>query len=240
MSEGEIRTSVEVASLFEAFAAASAEIENIKQNRDVEVRMKSGGKYSYSYATLAQILHDVRAPLTGNGMWYTQYVRDGEMVTRLLHKSGQWMETGMIPMPNVTGAPADIGGVVSFFKRYSLSAALGLATEDDSAGEDEHRGEVVEFKPRGVARDAPPPEPQVEIPPGGFGDWARDLMMKVNDALKDIATEKPEETVAKVDALKNENKRYINSVKKVDSMIFADIEKTFKDAYDIARDELPF
>ena len=131
----DIQTSAEVSELYGAWAAAQAEITAVDQNRTVEVRMKTGGKYSYSYATLAQILHTIREPLTKNGLWYTQYVRAGEMITRVFHKSGEWMETGVIPMPDIKGAPADIGGIISFFKRYSLSEAMGLATEEDNSAE---------------------------------------------------------------------------------------------------------
>ena len=129
-----------IANLMEALATAHTEIENVAQNREVKVPIKDKqtgavkGNYSFTYATLAGILHHIRETLTKNGLWYSQFVRDGFMVTRLFHKSGEWMDTGNVPLPDVKGSPQDVGSIISYFKRYSLSAALGLASEEDNDG----------------------------------------------------------------------------------------------------------
>jgi len=215
----DIQTSAEVSELYGAWAAAQAEITAVDQNRTVEVRMKTGGKYSYSYATLAQILHTIREPLTKNGLWYTQYVRAGEMITRVFHKSGEWMETGVIPMPDIKGAPADIGGIISFFKRYSLSEAMGLATEEDNSAE-QGDDRQVSFRAKGAPKQADHQVggADVEEPPMGWGDWSRGLLEAV----------KTRETLDELMGLQQTNWPYIDRLRHVDKMMFDDLSNAFK------------
>lgn len=214
----EAMMSAEVADLFAALATANENLANIDQNREVEVKMNGGGKYKFSYATLANIVHSIRGELPKNGIWYTQRVADGNMVTRLFHKSGQWMDAGHVPMPNVNGKPAEVGAVVSFFKRYSLSAAMGLATEEDNAGED--GGRDVNFRAHGERRDNPEVRDVstgVEEPEEGWGDWARTLIASVETAKdNDI-----------LDLLRDDNKRLINGSSKVDPYIYKSIQEAF-------------
>jgi hypothetical protein len=207
-----------VGDLLSALAKAHAEIDNVSQDREVEVVMKSGGKYRFRYATLAGILSHIRGPLTANGIWYTQRIDDGMMVTRLLHSSGQWMDTGHVAMPNINGSPQDVGSIVSYFKRYSLSAALGLASEEDNDGEQGDR--QVNFRARGERRERDEPRDTatgVAEPDDGWGDWARSLIISVERA-------RDEETL---DTLKADNRRYINGVNKVDAMIYKAIQDAF-------------
>lgn len=221
MSDNTAMMSADVASLLEALALAQAKLSAVEHNRDVEMKGESAGgksyKVKYSYATLAQILHSIRHELTANGCWYTQRIDSGHMVTRIFHKSGQWMDTGHIPMPNVNGKPVQVGATVSFFKRYSLSAAMGLATEEDNAGEDDRD---VNFRARGERQerdDVRDVATGVEEPPEGWGDWGRSL-------IADVEAARDEE---RLDQLRDDNKRYINGVNKVDAMIYRAVQETF-------------
>ena len=214
----EMMTSPELGKLFEALAAANEKITNVEQNREVEVKTRDKGSYKFSYATLANIVHNIRQALTENGCWYTQRIADGEMVTRIFHKSGQWMDAGHIPMPNVQGKPSDVGAVVSFFKRYSLSAAMGLATEEDNAGEDGER--EVHFRARGERIDRDDVRgvaTGVEEPAEGWGDWARSLIDDVEKAPDDD----------RLDQLRDDNKRFINGSQRIDAMIYRSVQEAF-------------
>jgi hypothetical protein len=59
-----------------------------------------------------------------------QFAGGGQMVTRIMHESGEWMNCG-IPMPSLPAKPQEAGGVISYFKRYSLCAALGIVADED-------------------------------------------------------------------------------------------------------------
>lgn len=218
-----------IASVLAAYAAAQAELDNVTQDREVEVKMKTGGKYKYRYATLAGMLNHLRPVLTKNGIWYTQFIRAGEMVTRVLHSSGEYFDTGNVPMPNITGSPQDIGAIVSFFKRYSLSEAFGLAADDDTDG-DTGRHEV-SFKARGE-RSEPTNETteRIEEPEMGWGDWARGLIATVNG----------KESDDELNELVEANKRFINSAKKVDKFMYDAIQKAFRDRRAVVNDNVAF
>ena len=234
-------TSDAVDLIFTDYIAAHAEIENVAKSREVVVDIKNKetkkkvGEYRFEYATLASILHHIRPAITSRGIWFVQFIRGGEMVTRIIHKSGQWIEAGHLPMPNISGNPQDIGSIVSYFKRYSLSMAFGLASEEDNDGEVGDR--PVEFRARGTARDrAPEPQqqqeqlPAIPEPEGGYGDWSRSFIEKVRDA----ATE------SLLDDLIENDKKFINGSRRVDRMIYEDIGKAITDKRSLLNDEVPF
>lgn len=124
-----------IGKLAEALAKAQAVIENPAKNREVEVRMKTGGSYKFSYTTLDEILRTVRDPLTSNGLWFVQGLAlsdDGKyrLMTRLLHSSGEWIES---ETPLFVGEQSNqaFGSAVTYAKRYALSAMLGIAADED-------------------------------------------------------------------------------------------------------------
>jgi ERF superfamily len=231
----DISQSDSIAALAKALATAQKTIQNVAQNREVEVPIKDKqtgaikGRYKFSYATLASILTEIRATLTEQGLWYTQFVRDGHMITRLFHESGEWMDTGHLPLPDIKGSPQDIGSIISYFKRYSLSAAIGLATEEDNDGEQADR--EVSFRARGAAHAQEAVEGgEVEEPPQGWGDWARGL----------IAVVAEKKTNEELDALRDANKRFINACYRVDRTMHRDIKKAFDNRRAVLNDDLPF
>src|SRR5690625_3443806 len=48
----------------------------------------------------------------------------------LFHSSGEWMQSDPLKMP-ANPSIQDMGGQITYMKRYSLSALLGIATEKD-------------------------------------------------------------------------------------------------------------
>ena len=101
--------------------------------------MKTGGKYSYNYADLADVLTHVRPHLARHGLSITQDVittpHSVEVASTLLHKSGEYLTFSPLVLP-AGGAPQQFGSVITYARRYSLLAALGIAseTDDDAAG----------------------------------------------------------------------------------------------------------
>lgn len=125
----------ERAQIFAAIAAAQGEMEQPNKDREVEVQMKkqdgsNGGKYKFKYATLDNIISTIRPALAAHGLGFMQLIREGEMVTRILHTSGQFVDCN-IPMPSLPANPQQAGAAISYFKRYSLCAALGIVADED-------------------------------------------------------------------------------------------------------------
>jgi hypothetical protein len=95
----------------------------------------NAGSYSYKYATLAQAAQQAREVLGEYGLAVHQDAHGDTLgsvsvTTRIWHASGQWVESEPLVMP-AKGGPQDVGSAVSYARRYSLMATLGLATDDD-------------------------------------------------------------------------------------------------------------
>lgn len=159
-----MRTSESTAALFAALSAAQGELKNPAKNRTVKVRMKSGGEYTFDYATLDSILEDARPVLAKNGLALVQGLQAGEqllLLTRLGHKSGEWLEVET-PVLTVEHGPQALGSAISYARRYAVAPLLGIASEEDDDGNgasgnssDRHDRAKPPARPHETARHAP-------------------------------------------------------------------------------------
>lgn len=122
-----------------ALAKFQADVKNPK-NTDTNPQFRS------KYAPLDVVINTVKPVLAANGLSFSQSTgSEGENViikTLLIHESGEWIETDPLVLPayqiksggakefNAQGA----GSAITYARRYSLSAALGLSSEDDDDG----------------------------------------------------------------------------------------------------------
>lgn len=152
-----------------AMAKAQGQFSNIGKDRDVEVKSEKG-RYTFRYATLAAIWDVVRKPLADNGLAVVQLPNvvlaspqrqaTVELETRIIHASGEELRA-WLQMPLNKVDPQGIGGVISYAKRYHLTALLGLASEDES-DVDDHDGPQYagpRAPPSPAARPSPPAAP---------------------------------------------------------------------------------
>jgi len=91
--------------------------------------------FKKSYSSLASVIDAVRPALSGNGLAFVQklHTADGGVAveTVLIHESGQEMSCGTLFIPVSKQDAQGYGSAISYAKRYSLQAALGIASEDD-------------------------------------------------------------------------------------------------------------
>ena len=121
-----------------ALAKSWAELETPKHNATVKVQTKSGGSYSFDYTDLNGIFETARKVFKENGIAimqnsYTEVSPNGLLAcveTTFLHSSGEWVKSFPLKFP-AAGGMQDFGGQITYMKRYSLSAMLGIATEKD-------------------------------------------------------------------------------------------------------------
>lgn len=143
-------TSEVMSVLFKALAAAQAEFPVVEFDATGKVKgeTKSGQRYEYEYqyATLANIISSIRPALNKHGLFLTQDVWTADdgvahcIKTRLMHESGQVLESGVMLARPIAGGMQAIGGVIAYAKRYQLTAFLGLAVgeiEDDDGAKDQ-------------------------------------------------------------------------------------------------------
>jgi len=93
--------------------------------------------FKSKYADLAAINDGTKVALKDNNLAVTQVIiPDDEKAiveSRLLHKSGQWIISTCKLKPKATD-PQSMGSAITYARRYSLSALLNIATEDEEDG----------------------------------------------------------------------------------------------------------
>lgn len=124
-----------------ALVKSWGEMESPKHNTTVKVTTKNGSSYTFEYTDLGGILDEAKRVLKNNGISviqtaYTVKADSHFLVsvdTLLLHTSGEWVKSEPLQVPAAPGIQ-DMGGQITYMKRYSLSAMLGLSTEKDDDG----------------------------------------------------------------------------------------------------------
>ena len=111
------------------------EMENPTKSKKAEVPTKNGGKYSYNYESLDQVLEAIRPALTNNGIGLTQGLRYDAESDKYILETAVFDENESIildsrPMRFYDRAQ-EIGSWETYMRRYALRAAFGLTGEDD-------------------------------------------------------------------------------------------------------------
>ena len=91
--------------------------------------------FKSKYADLASVVEAIREALAANGLSYVQVSHDAEhaakIETVILHASGEWLSCGCVSVPVSKADAQGFGSAQTYARRYSLSAAFGVAPEDD-------------------------------------------------------------------------------------------------------------
>lgn len=102
----------------------------------------NAGQRRYKYALLPDLLDEVRAKLGAHGWAVTQEftVTDGTLAlwTTFVHTSGVERSYGPVEMP-VRGGPQDLGSLLTYLRRYTLSTYLGVQGDEDEDGQHAQR-----------------------------------------------------------------------------------------------------
>lgn len=104
---------------------------------------KSVTGHGYNYADLAGCINAAKEPLAKNGLAVTQLISgEGEkrtLVTMLTHSSGQYISSEFtMAMAVMQGGAAknpaqQMGGSITYMRRYAFAAIVGMAQEDNDA-----------------------------------------------------------------------------------------------------------
>ncbi len=131
-----------IAKLAAALALAQGEIPPPAKKRKVDFIDLKGRRVHYMYADLADVIDCVRTALSKNGLAVTHRLElDSKgygMITELMHSSGESIST-WYPLPNPQKAEIraqEMGSALTYARRYTLSALLGIASEEDDDGAD--------------------------------------------------------------------------------------------------------
>lgn len=105
------------------------------QTKAVKIKKKADNPFFKSkYADLPSILDEIHQPLIDCGLVISQ-IPDGEgLTTMLIHsESGEYIEANGTMKPTKSD-PQAIGSAITYQRRYSLCAILGLNVDDDDDG----------------------------------------------------------------------------------------------------------
>jgi len=100
------------------------------------VKDSSNPFFKSSYADLTSVIKAIKQPFADNGLSYTQFPINFEdrigVETRLMHKSGQWLEMDYT-LPTVKKDPQAAGAAITYARRYALQSMAGIPVADDDA-----------------------------------------------------------------------------------------------------------
>lgn len=152
----------------EAFVQLQAEIRPaIKDATNPAFRSK--------YADLGAVWEAVKEPLKGHGFAIIQMPQfEGDTMyleTIILHVSGEKM-AGRYPIKPTKQDPQGYGSAITYARRYSVCAMLGVIADDDDDG-NAASTKPTAAAPKPAAPSAPPvtPLPQDEDTVSGFRNW---------------------------------------------------------------------
>ena len=128
----ELQMSENINELAKALAAAQGALESAKRD-------KKNDHFNFKYADLAACLEVCREPLSKNGLaviqipsHYYSATKKINVATMLCHSSGQYIKGELeiiVTKPDAQG----IGSAITYARRYSLCAMVGIAQDDDDA-----------------------------------------------------------------------------------------------------------
>jgi len=135
--------------LFKALAEFQQKVPAIHQNTK---------GFSYTYANLAQIFETINPLLKESGLGFTQLLGNNELgfntiETIIFHaESGESISSTMIIPNDVTLKGMNefqiTGSAITYYRRYSLSAILGLVTDKDTDAAGEQQKAPAKKAPR--------------------------------------------------------------------------------------------
>lgn len=122
-----MRTSETINELATALAKVQGSIQDAKRD-------SQNPFFKSSYTSLTSVWEVCRKPLSDNNLSVVQCIDIVSgmqcLITRLMHSSGQWLESVMILNP-VKNDPQSIGSAITYYKRYMLCAMVGVAPADE-------------------------------------------------------------------------------------------------------------
>ena len=172
--------SADISALSAALSEFQGKIKQPQMSKEVTVQTKGGSKYKFKYADLSACMAVAAPVLMETGLSVAQIVIDRKLITLLTHKSGQWLksEVGI----GSASTYQDLGSAITYLKRYSYCAILGIVADDDDDANAAcgNKAVMTDLKPQPVQQT----QPQQSAPqPDGDPNWdiIRDDISRATD-----------------------------------------------------------
>ena len=136
-----MRQSDSITKLLESLVKAQAEFPTLPKDKD---------GYNYKYSDLDTVISTLRPILAKHNIGFVQTLTTLEsgkwaITTRLFNNAGEWLEDTS-PLPDVSlakgNAAQNIGAAITYMKRYTLCAFLGVSSDEDPDGKPEGNPDI--------------------------------------------------------------------------------------------------
>ncbi len=122
--------SAEINEISAALSAFQGSVEQPKLEKEVKVKTRTGGEYKFKYADLSACVKAAAPALKEHGMSVSQIISGGKLITLLSHTSGQWFKSELM-LPTQSTDYQSFGSAITYLKRYSYCAILGIVADTD-------------------------------------------------------------------------------------------------------------
>ncbi len=157
-----MKTSDQTANVFAAFIKAQASLEAAAKD-------SNNPAFKSKYADLTSHVEAIRPAFKANDLGFIQEVTSDDsgahVLTRVIHKSGEWFDSGPLFIPASKHDAHGFGSAISYARRYGLSATVGTVADDDDGNA------AVQSKPVATAV------------PDGFVEWWDDMVSVADEGL---------------------------------------------------------
>ena len=124
----EITQSESIQTISKALLKAQIEVDRVTKNA-------KNPHFKSTYADISAVIDSIKPALNSSGITFLQLPCpsiNGEvrLTTRLLHESGEWIDS-TITVPISKNDAQGYGSGITYARRYSLAAIMGLPQEDD-------------------------------------------------------------------------------------------------------------
>ena len=109
----------------------------LKAQRNIQHAIKDARAQFGEYSTVNSVIDAVKEPLNNEGIVFIQRLHahpsgnHGIAVETVLMGHGSEISSGILPIPAKNNTAQDMGSCITYGRRYSLSAVLGLGAVDD-------------------------------------------------------------------------------------------------------------
>lgn len=118
-----------------SIAALAAAMTKAQPTVEGAIKDRVNPAFRSKYADLGAVVDAIRDAIATNDLAYVQVVHQADAAaaveTIILHKSGEWLSCGVCAVPVTKHDAQGFGSAMTYARRYSLSAAFGVAPEDD-------------------------------------------------------------------------------------------------------------
>lgn len=179
---------------------------------EYSVQNKNGqwSKKSFSYVPLDNILEKIKENNNFAFMQPIGFDKESQIVgvkCVLIHKSGRYIESDVFPVKTKEGAKIqDEGAEITYRKRYAAGAFFGLATDEDTDGNDD---DAIPVNGNQIpAKQSTATPKQKEVLAKFYKDENLTKLLQANGItkLEELSVQKASELIKKISEKKEENK----------------------------------